>query len=114
MFEELRLELNGVEINQTKNVGITTTLKNYLSSASSTELRMVNAGWHTDHFPIANNGVSNFCIPLNKLLGFCEDYKKVILNAKQESVLIRAKSDSNCFVVTQDATSPEITINKIQ
>ena len=31
MFDEIRYELNGVEIDRNRNVGITSTLKNYVS-----------------------------------------------------------------------------------
>jgi len=32
------------------------------------------------------------------LLGFWEDYKHVMINARHELILIRARSDNNCIV----------------
>lgn len=97
MFEEIRYELNAIEIDRTKNVGISTSLKNYVSLSPSESDALLNAGWNLkdDRLLSAENGKFNFCIPLNKLLGFAEDYKKIIPNAKHELILIRAKTDEN-------------------
>jgi len=40
----------------------------------------------------------NFGEPLNTLLGFYEDYKRVVVNARHELILIRAYSNNNCLV----------------
>ena len=40
----------------------------------------------------------NFCVLLNMLLSFCEDYKRVIVNARHELILIRSRNDYNCLV----------------
>ncbi|XP_011865082.1 PREDICTED: uncharacterized protein LOC105560514, partial [Vollenhovia emeryi] len=74
MFDEIRYELDGVEIDRTRNVGITSTLKNYVSASVDKMATLKNAGWD-----VAFNGKGdfNFCVPLNMLLGFCEDYKRV-------------------------------------
>lgn len=37
----------------------------------------------------------NFYVPLKSLLGFAEDYTKILLNCKHELILIRTKSDAN-------------------
>ncbi|XP_011880458.1 PREDICTED: uncharacterized protein LOC105568974 [Vollenhovia emeryi] len=75
MFDEIRYELDGVEIDRTRNVGITSTLQNYVSASVDKMATLKNAGWD-----VAFNGKGdfNFCVPLNMLLGFCEDYKRVI------------------------------------
>lgn len=97
MFEEIRYELNSIEIDRTKNVGISTCLKNYISLNSHESTSLTNAGWKADGDRVikTSNGHFNFCIPLNRLLGFAEDYKKIIPNAKHELILIRAKSNDN-------------------
>jgi len=69
MFDEIRYELNGVEIEC--NVRITSTIKNYVSLTYDKVLIMQNAGWDiTSTIP---EGYFNFCVPLNMLLGFCKD-----------------------------------------
>ncbi|KYN16312.1 hypothetical protein ALC57_11430, partial [Trachymyrmex cornetzi] len=44
MFDEIRYELNGVEIDRSRNVGITSTLKNYVSLTYDKALIALNAG----------------------------------------------------------------------
>jgi len=37
----------------------------------------------------------NFYVPLNMLLGFCEDYRRIVINARHELILIRSRNDNN-------------------
>ncbi|XP_076248090.1 uncharacterized protein LOC143187758 [Calliopsis andreniformis] len=46
MLDEIRYELNGVEIDYNRNVGITSTLKNYISFTCDEDKIMKNAGWN--------------------------------------------------------------------
>jgi hypothetical protein len=111
MFDEIRYELNGVEIDRNRNVGITSTIKNYVSLSYNDSQMMRNAGWDvTSSIP---DGYFNFCVPLKMLLGFCEDYKRVVVNARHELILIRARSDNNC-IIGNPATEPEIELFKVQ
>ncbi|KMQ92433.1 hypothetical protein RF55_7567 [Lasius niger] len=73
-------------------------------------MTMSNASW-TD--PITVNGYFNFCVPLYMLLGFCEDYRRVVINARHELILIRSRNDNNCLV-GDSALRPEVNIFKIQ
>jgi len=36
-------------------------------------------------------------LPLNILLGFYEDYQRVIVNTCHELIIIQARNDNNCF-----------------
>ncbi|XP_072750554.1 uncharacterized protein [Anoplolepis gracilipes] len=47
------------------------------------------------------------------LLGFCEDYKRVVKNARHELILIRSRNDNNCLFGAQ-AAEAEIELHKIQ
>jgi len=49
MFNEIRYELNGAEIDRKKNVGIISIIKNYVSLTYDKALIMRNAGHHIDH-----------------------------------------------------------------
>ncbi|CAG9773387.1 unnamed protein product [Ceutorhynchus assimilis] len=51
-------------------------------------------------------------IPLDMLLGFFKDYKKIIINMKQELVLIRASNDLD-GVLFKDDLEIEVTTNEI-
>jgi len=73
-------------------------------------LIMRNAGWDiTSTIP---EGYFNFCVPLNTLLGFCEDYKRVVVNTHHELILIWARSDNSCLV--ESPMEPEIDLLKVQ
>lgn len=97
LFDDIRYELNGVEIDRTKNLGYTTTIKNYISLSESESIKLYHAGWSPK--TQINSGHLNFCVPLKTLLGFCEDYQKIIVNAKHELILTRSRSDQNAMVV---------------
>ncbi|KMQ86973.1 hypothetical protein RF55_13890 [Lasius niger] len=110
MFDEIRYELDGMEIDRSRNVGITSLLKNYVTMSSDRSVIMRNAGWDA---PTTVNGHFNFCVPLHMLLGFCEDYRRVVINARHELILIRSRNDNNCLY-GNSALEPEINIFKIQ
>lgn len=111
LFDEIRYELGGVEVDRTRNVGITTTMKNLLSQSALNEKVMENAGWKLQGWK--NLEKFSFCIPLEMWLGIMEDYKKVILNVRQELVLLRSSSDKNSIQSTT-AGKVKIDITKIQ
>ncbi|RLU23493.1 hypothetical protein DMN91_003698 [Ooceraea biroi] len=48
------------------------------------------------------------------LLGFCEDYRRVVINARHELVLIRARNDNNCVVLSGDRHEARIDLHKVQ
>ncbi|KAL6418632.1 hypothetical protein ACFW04_011920 [Cataglyphis niger] len=75
------------DIDRNRNVGLTSTLKNYVTISSDRTVIMRNAGWDAQ---TNANGYFNFYIPLYTLLEFCEDYKRVVINARHELILIRS------------------------
>ncbi|RLU15209.1 hypothetical protein DMN91_012203, partial [Ooceraea biroi] len=111
LFDEIRYELNGVEIDRSRNVGVTSTLKNYASLTHAHANILQNAGWS-----VVNNtsgpGDFNLCVPLGMLLGFCEYNRRVVINARHELVLIRARNDNNCVVLSSDRHEPKIDLHK--
>jgi len=70
---------------------------------------LCNAGWDA-LIPAA--GYFNFCVLLYVLLGFCEDYKRVVINARLELILIRARNN-NCLM-GDPAIEPTVELFKIQ
>lgn len=112
LFREIRYELNGVVIDSVRNVGLTSTLKAYLSYNESESLKLQNAGWFPKETLISDSGKFNVCIPLSFIMGFFEDFKKIILNMKQELVLIRNSNDFESVTAVVDE-SPKITVDKI-
>ncbi|KYN30378.1 hypothetical protein ALC56_15305 [Trachymyrmex septentrionalis] len=61
IFDEIRYELNGVEIDRNRNVGITSTIKNYVTVSSDRSVILRNAGWDAQ---TTAAGYFNFCVPL--------------------------------------------------
>ncbi|XP_030762220.1 uncharacterized protein LOC115887038 [Sitophilus oryzae] len=115
LFREIRFELNGVIIDSVRNVGLASTLKGYVSFNTNESIKLQNAGWfpdrkESDRILVDDNGKFNVSIPLKILLGFFEDYKKIILNMKQELVLIRASNDLDAVFFKDDTTPPTTTV----
>ena len=50
--------------------------------------------------PKGSNGEFNFCVPLRMLMGFAEDFTRIILNMKQELILLRTSTDLNAMVTS--------------
>ena len=73
-----------------------------------------NAGWIdiAETQQITDNaGYFDVSIPLNIILGFAEDYSKIIVNYKHEVVLTRSKSNINAIVQTE---AEEFKINLVK
>ncbi|XP_072377619.1 uncharacterized protein [Diabrotica undecimpunctata] len=83
MFRELRYELNGVVVDSVRDVGLVSSIKNYLSLNKNQSLQLENAGWFpkmsrmetNNEVPknsvlVDSNGNFNVCIPLRLLSGF--------------------------------------------
>ncbi|XP_078051669.1 uncharacterized protein LOC144477804 [Augochlora pura] len=123
MFDEIRYELNGVEIDRSRNPGITTIMKNYVSLNATKSNVLSNGGWmyknddkwRQNHTATSANKLNfNFCESMNALLGFCEDYKRVVINARHELILIRARNDANALGSMSDNVKPVLDLHKIQ
>lgn len=100
LFDEIRYELGGVVVDRTRNPGITSTIKGYVSYTSNEIKRLENAGWKLNENPnlLDDKGTFNICLPLRTLLGLCEDFQKIVMNVNQELVLIRSNSDTNAII----------------
>ena len=108
LFEEIRYELNGVEIDRNRSSGYTTTIKSFVSLNEQESNSLMNAGWSGGRSIDTSSGRFNFCIPLKMLLGFAEDYTKIIIGCKHELILNRARSDMNAVVSPTDDVKIQI------
>jgi len=115
LFDEIRYEICGTEIDRVKNVGLTTTMKNVLTARPGDINWMGNAGWNLQKVDVLEEKTTfSFCIPLKLLIGFAEDFKEILLNVKQELVLIRSSSDKNAIIQAAPALHDvKFSINKI-
>lgn len=109
LFDEIRYELFGIEVDKVKNVGITSTMKGYVSIGSNEKSVYETAGWTNTINGLTGDFVVS--IPLKLLLGFAEDFHRIIVNAKQELILVRARNDSNVYI---SSTELKINLYKIQ
>lgn len=126
LFREIRYELNGTIIDSVRNIGLASTLKGYLSYNQNESILLQNAGWFPKHVK-ANatnlegnpkiikdaNGNFNVCIPLKHLMGFFEDFQKLIVHMRQELVLIRNSSDLDAITCIDETEKPKISITKL-
>lgn len=110
LFEELRYEISGVLVDSTKRVGISSTLKGLVSISPNEKNILSSAGWILPEVSSVKpnaSGYFDFCLPLRLLLGFAEDYKRIIINVKQELVLLRSSTNVDLIMAsagTTDAT----------
>ncbi|XP_068989248.1 uncharacterized protein [Neodiprion pinetum] len=115
LFEEVRYELNGVEIDRNKNVCITSTMKGYVSLTPGQQYSLENTGWLSgDKEPTDAAGNFDVVLPLNYVLGFAEDYRRAIVNAKHELILTRSNTDLNAVIQSSVTENFKITLNKIK
>lgn len=112
LFKDIRYELNGVEIDQVKNAGITTTMKSYISMNEGESKSAALWGWNLNGSQCKDNHFS-VIIPLNKFFGFAEDYNKIIVNCRHELILQRNNSVLNSVLIDK-FDNVEIVLQKIQ
>lgn len=112
-FDEIRYELNGLEIDRTRNLGISTTIKNFVSLNVNESKALVSAGWSPTEDLDASKSYFNFTVPLKLLLGFAEDFNKIIVNSKHELILIRSKNDANVMFSTNVDEVPTLKITNV-
>ena len=80
MFEEIRYELNAIEIDKCKSIGSTTLMKGWVSLIPTQSFIIENAGWidveETQRI-IDDAGFFKVSISLSLIFGFAEDYQVV-------------------------------------
>ncbi|KAL4083730.1 hypothetical protein QTP88_029046 [Uroleucon formosanum] len=117
LFEQIRLEINGIEVDNTRVLRITNSLKGYLSSTPDNYNCYENSGWNFKNATQSANYKGEFsaCIPLKYWLGFFEDYKKILVNSRLELILTRSHSDLNALSLKSGitASTAKVTLNKI-
>ncbi|XP_068994066.1 uncharacterized protein [Neodiprion pinetum] len=77
---------------------------------------MENVGWlDVKEKKKLTDAEGNFdvLIPLSMILGFAEDYRKIVVNAEHELTLTRSKTDVNAIMQTQEEEF-KITINAVE
>jgi hypothetical protein len=116
LFDEVRYEMGGTLVDRTRNPGQASNMKGYPTYNRNQSVALQNAGW----FPKENStiidkktGNFNAIVPLRMLIGFCEDYKKIILNSRHELVLIRTNTDTNALILPDTTKTVKVELHKI-
>ena len=104
LFQKFRYLLFGVEIDESKNVGLTSIMKAYASLSPNQLPFLEIAGWNPEKL-VDEKGNFEIMIPLNMLLGFEENFQKTIVNGKHELILTRSNTDVNAVIQTNAAVT---------
>lgn len=122
LFSDARYLLNDIDVDVIRNAGVASTMKlvtasritqlygyaQYCKTYESTSPRSDTVG-----------GVKNYdvVLPLSVLFGFCDDYRKIIINCKHELVLNRARQSLDLTTgggEANTATTVTVALNKIE
>ncbi|XP_025197055.1 uncharacterized protein LOC112595880 [Melanaphis sacchari] len=117
LFSEMRYEINGIEIQKLKTPGVSSCLKAYCSYTPNDLNALDNCAWDSkmdseDNKHFMTDNVFTRCIPLKHLFGFCEDYKKILLNCNQQLILNRASTDLDVIHVVGVGATQNVEKNK--
>ncbi|XP_060855523.1 uncharacterized protein LOC132933224 [Metopolophium dirhodum] len=117
LFSEMRYEINGIEIQKLKTPGVASCLKAYCSYTPNDLNTLENAAWDSAmdgeyNKNVMSNNVFTGCIPLKHLFGFCEDYKKILLNCNQQLILNRAYTDLDEIHVVGTGATKAVSKNR--
>jgi len=118
----MKYEINGAQIQKLINPGISTTIKRYCSYNKTNIISRENAAWDTDiknaNKDFIDGSMFSYCINLKDLFGFCEDYKRILINCNQQLIFNRASMDINAIkqfknndVVTEAPKLKNVKIN---
>ncbi|KAE9538893.1 hypothetical protein AGLY_005475 [Aphis glycines] len=107
LFDQIRLEINGIEVDSTRVLDITSSLKGYLSGTPVDYYCYENAGWTFKNNTKSTNNAGEFSasIPLKYWLGLFEDFKKILVNSRLELILTRSHSDLNAINVKSEGSA---------
>lgn len=109
-FSEMRYELNGIEIDRNKSPGITSTMKCLIACKSEDERSY--ALFNENSGKTVDVGTYRMLLPLRFLFGFCDDFRKVVMNCKHELILTRCRTNECAYQAATDIV--KFSINKIQ
>nr|XP_047144808.1 uncharacterized protein LOC124818280 [Hydra vulgaris] len=133
LFDRMAYDLSGQNIETVNNLGQATTMLGMLKYSNDFQLAEgLNQLWYKDTVTDANLTTNvgftvrqayiikkpttkrtfSFCIPLNHIFGFCEDYTKVIYGFKHTLTLQR-KNDNDAIFRSAAAAIGKVNLTKI-
>lgn len=112
LFDRVRYIVNNVEVDSMKSLGITSTVKTYLTNTAAETVGLTTAGWKNVN---SNDADKTFCaiVPLSMISGFASDFKDVLIKVPQDLVLVRSRTDRNAIFcgTAANANNQDIAIN---
>lgn len=108
LFDDIRYKINGVEVDRTKNVSITTIIKSVLSVRRFETNTLRNSCWLGPGEELKVDGFI-FHTP-SAFVGFCQ--RCIVVNSRQELVLLLSASGNNAIIST-DAVNVDVTISSV-
>lgn len=119
LFSDVRYELNGVEIDRVRNVGRASTMKLMIAARPShlTGYAKYCKTFEDETARHAEATDYDVVIPLSAWFGFCDDYRKIILNCKHELILNRARQSHDCTSgggAVNTAATVSVAVTKIE
>lgn len=113
LFKEISYSIDGIEVERTTDPGVATSLRRILLMTPENLNYYRSLGFSNEtgnaytniNAPADANGVYHFYIeiPLHILFSFAEDYRKLLINARQELKFRRDINDKNVFVLNTEA-----------
>ncbi|XP_050065277.1 uncharacterized protein LOC126554227 [Aphis gossypii] len=102
LFNEIKYEINSTEVQRVKKPGITSAMKGYCSYSPADANILQNAAWDitNKNANFVKDNTFSGCIPLKHVFGFCEDYKRILINCSQQLILNRSMSDTSALHYT--------------
>ncbi|KAL4090617.1 hypothetical protein QTP88_025416 [Uroleucon formosanum] len=99
---QMKYEINSTEVQRVKKPGITSAMKGYCSYSPVDENILQNAAWDitNKNANFMKDDTFSGCIPLKHVFGFCEDYKRILVNCSQQLILNRSMSDTSALHYT--------------
>lgn len=110
LFDQIRYEINGVEVDKTRMVGVTSTAIVLLTHTKEETTGLKLAGWNSPPF---HEATKTFYaqVPLDILLGFARDFKGALIRVRQELILVRSRTNKNAYVITAGADKEDVTLS---
>ena len=134
LFQRIRYDLSGQEIESLVHPGQATTMLGLLKYPDDfSKSKGLNQLWYKDITALADDNNTGFNIrrfyiivnsntkgsfslkiPLKHIFGFCEDYDKVVYGLKHNLTLTRNDDNDAIFRAANDAAGNEIAAGKIE
>ena len=94
LFSEIKLEVNGFCVDSIRSPGHAVTMKQYVSEQYGDDALLSEMG--SVKLEMKKDGAFSYCIPLKYLMGFFQDYTKIMIYTRMELVFTRSRTDKNC------------------